>query len=469
MANRTRGALIVAAVLLCQPWGSAQDGGEALRRTESSQEAEMLAHANLYRSGLDLPLLTRDTALSSDCLRHALYMDRNNQTGHPEDSALPGYSAKGHSAGMASIIAYTAPKRSVDMWMDSFLHRIPIITPTGDRAGVGWHAGSSVTGALLDTRRGGDSNRGRGAELHWPPDGMVGVPTSMSREQPNPTPYRSSDQAGYPITCTFHPTTRVTASAGTLFVGGATVPVFFSAPDQPTRHGQGMQQNTIALIPEKNLSSGKVFRVELSATVNGKPWTATWTFTTGARGKGFDWINTRAKDQRLRDALASRKQRQDEARTVRDAKRALAIAKGTLRSVPDEALGKAIVEARATRALLPESMQAELDQALAQAAKRITLAVDSLVQKAERERVAKQYPVALQTLAAAATFAAGLQPWSGQIARARAEILAARRAEATADLAKRTAADGSRVPASKQEPGWQPLLEGGKVNKAWTV
>lgn len=466
--SHARGVLALAAVLACQPWGVAQESAPELRRTESEPEAEMLAHANLYRAGLDLPALTRDAELSADCLRHALYMDRNNQTGHPEDPSLPGYSAKGHAAGMASVIAYTAPKRSVDMWMDSFLHRIPIITPVGDRAGVGWNAGKAVTSALLDTRRGADASRGRDAELHWPPDGMIGVPTSMSREQPNPTPYPSSDQAGYPVTCTFHANTRVTQSKGTLFQGGAEVPVFFSSPDQPTRHGQGMQQNTIALIPEKNLSSGKLHRVELSATVNGQPWTATWVFTTGARGKGFEWILERSKDARMRAALEAKKTAQDESRTGRDAQKSLALAKGTLRAVPDSALGKAIAEARATRARLPGALQEELDAALAKAEKKLTANVDALVAQSRRQTSANQFDAALQSLAEAGGMAAGLAPWAERLANERRTVDAAKRAAAgEAAAAKGSGATDSNAGAS--EPGWTNLLEGGTPNNAWST
>src|SRR5262249_8085555 len=87
-------------------------------------EAKVLERVNAHRQAAGLaPVLVADPELARACKAHCNYLVKN--AGHPsvqgagmheEDPKLPGYSAEGHRAGQASVIAYVDPLTSVDEW-----------------------------------------------------------------------------------------------------------------------------------------------------------------------------------------------------------------------------------------------------------------------------------------------------------------------------------------------------------------
>ncbi len=105
----------------------------------------LLRRLNEVRAQAGLEAATLDEQLSRACGLHAAYVARNlenpNVAGmgvHDEDPALPGYTKEGARAGAVSVIA-VAPdaEESVDSWMATLYHRLPLLDPRVRRVGYG--------------------------------------------------------------------------------------------------------------------------------------------------------------------------------------------------------------------------------------------------------------------------------------------------------------------------------------------
>src|SRR5262249_19221665 len=89
--------------------------------------------------------VTLDDTLSRGCRRHANYVARNLDNPkvqglgvHDEDTTLPGATAEGAKAGKAAVSAIISdPLDSVDGWLATLDHRIPILDPLLQRVGYG--------------------------------------------------------------------------------------------------------------------------------------------------------------------------------------------------------------------------------------------------------------------------------------------------------------------------------------------
>ena len=119
-------------------------------------EDEVLRAVNAYRRCVGLGEIVLDADLCRGCALHAQYLIKNRGRpeleglkAHTEDSGLPGFSEEGKRAGLASIIAFDAvdPPASVQLWMTSFYHRIPILDPGLTRIGFG--AVKNENGSLI--------------------------------------------------------------------------------------------------------------------------------------------------------------------------------------------------------------------------------------------------------------------------------------------------------------------------------
>ena len=86
-----------------------------------------------------------DAGLSRGCALHADYVARNLDHPkvqglgiHEEDASLPGATPLGAKAGKAAVIAViTDPVDSIDGWMATLYHRIPLLDPHLKRLGYG--------------------------------------------------------------------------------------------------------------------------------------------------------------------------------------------------------------------------------------------------------------------------------------------------------------------------------------------
>src|SRR5262249_32686708 len=123
---------------------------------------------------------------------------------------------------------------------------------------------------VLDVLRGGEPI------VLYPAPGQQEVPLTFSSGPEVPDP---NVTAGFPVTVTFPSLHKVTGvRADLLDDTGKGVDVWVSTPEKPAV--ERWQHNTVALIARGPLQAGRLYRVRISASVDGEAWSKSWTFTT---------------------------------------------------------------------------------------------------------------------------------------------------------------------------------------------
>jgi uncharacterized protein YkwD len=107
--------------------------------------AALLRQLNDVRRSAGLEVVELDAKLSKGCQQHARYVSMNfgkpalQGLGiHEENTSLPGATPEGKAAGKGSVIATLAdPVDSIDGWIATLYHRIPLLDPKLKRVGYG--------------------------------------------------------------------------------------------------------------------------------------------------------------------------------------------------------------------------------------------------------------------------------------------------------------------------------------------
>jgi uncharacterized protein YkwD len=122
----------------------------------------------------------------------------------------------------------------------------------------------------------------------YPAPGQMRVPLWFpGNETPDPLPEAKNKLAGYPVTLAFPPGKRIdSATARLTNKDERDIEVWLSSPEKPAnpKHPNS-QNNTICIIAKRPLRPNTRYLVEVSARVNGEPWSAKWTFTTFPEGE----------------------------------------------------------------------------------------------------------------------------------------------------------------------------------------
>jgi hypothetical protein len=248
--------------------------------------ASLRERVNDLRMAAGLNPVEVDSDLSDACQTDANYLVMNlNHPSlqglgmHEETPGLPGYSAAGHKAGRASVIADARhPPDSVDLWMSTLYHRISIIHP--DMKAIGFGCARLPDGAwkcVMDTK----SSRTGNWMVTYPVNGQKNVPHEFSRnaELFNLLPEAKIGEGGYPVTLAFAPGTMVQNVAAVLKnAEGAEVPCWVLEP--ATAGTKEWLQSVICLVPKQRLASEAVYRVQVEAIINGKDTKRDWSFST---------------------------------------------------------------------------------------------------------------------------------------------------------------------------------------------
>ena len=237
---------------------------------------------NELRRAAGVPPVELDAALSKGCQAHAHYLVVNQGSpttrgmgAHSEKEGMPGYTEAGAAAAVNSVIA---PRRtltaSVDAWMSTLYHRIPMLRPNLVRIGLGWDGGYAVMDVI---------NGLVGDEPHpvaYPAEGQKNIPTLFPNELPDPIPAGAPRPAGYPVTLQFpFDSEEVTGvKASFMDATGKPVPFHLSTPEKPANDFP--QQNTICVIPARRLAPGATYKVEISGSFQGQTFDHEWSFTT---------------------------------------------------------------------------------------------------------------------------------------------------------------------------------------------
>lgn len=219
--------------------------------------------------------------LSSMAREHARYLARHRDLWtrwpdmHEEYPDREGFSPAGALSGNRSVIAYgTSPSESIDLWMGTFYHRLPLLHP--GLFGVGIAVEGDV--AVLDSASLVVSPWQDHVVL-WPPPDAVDVPRRFASEVPNPVPGRDLSELGYPLTIQLFLTghqRELRLEARLTTESGAPVECYVLSPEAPLFVDLA-PEHAWCLIPKTHLA--KRTRYTAHATWTGG--SADWTFTTG--------------------------------------------------------------------------------------------------------------------------------------------------------------------------------------------
>ena len=224
--------------------------------------------------------------LSANARRHAAYLQINEDQkqewpdAHEEYAEREGFTPEGAWAGGHSVIAFDGDvEGSIDAWMATFYHRLPLLEP--GLCGIGAALDQDVV--LLDT--GSLLNQFQGkAHVCWPHRNQKDVPLRFRPELPNPVPGEDQSEWGYPITIqSYWGQEGQDASVDMqLFVDGQDDPVdcHYLTPSESTQT-RSKPKDAYCLIPKKHLKANTTYRVK--AQVSGDEASFSWTFKTGSK------------------------------------------------------------------------------------------------------------------------------------------------------------------------------------------
>jgi uncharacterized protein YkwD len=255
-------------------------------RLEDQREKALgvVAQLNAARRAAGLGPVALDLELSRGCFAHARYLALH--AGHPstqglgmhnEDAKLPGHTPEGQRAGRDSVIASgVPPSASVDDWMATLYHRVPLLRPDLGRIGFGFtRGGSNGWINVLNANTG----RGREPAVLFPAGGQKDVPLRLHADAETlaALPEAKGRRAGFPITATFQAGRALEqVEVAWSTEEGKQVP-FWTA----TRSRAGAW--TVCVVPREPLRPAMRYTVTLRAQVGGRAWSEAWTFTTAAR------------------------------------------------------------------------------------------------------------------------------------------------------------------------------------------
>lgn len=283
MFMRNKLSLFVAALLLsCTVF--ALDSAQMVR----GQAA--VDRMNLHRKICGLNPVVLDIAMSEGCVKHAAYLNQNEDQilagldAHHEVSTRPGYTAEGAYAGEHGDITYGHTGTSaIDSWMGTYYHRSPILSPGVTKVGYGDDPGSKTgyTIAVLQFQTYTTLD-----DTLCPARDSKGNQTHGNREGEVPSPIPNfSNKNGYPIIAYFKESNpRVGLISSSVTAVGAQLSHTAISPNHP--QNADFEGNAICLITDDPLPVNTLITVTLNYQLNGAQ-TLTWSFTTSKTGE-FD-------------------------------------------------------------------------------------------------------------------------------------------------------------------------------------
>lgn len=264
----------------------------------SDGELAGLVRLNCYRNLLGLPTVRMHPALNAAARAHAAYMDTNDSYGHQEtDPSAPGFTGewvadRALAAGYAwdatlddveEVVAVSTEgadaARSIDRWIDTVYHRVPLAQPEIVEVGLGQAGDFDVLVVVAPWEPPGTLRR-----LAFPADGQFGVPTSFDSdlESPDPSPL---GVVGYPLSVTVQgPWTGPFEDPHTLRLAPATSSL--TGPDGPVSFvvldpsNDASLREFAFLLPDAPLAAGASYDMVLSGTAEGVEFRIESTFET---------------------------------------------------------------------------------------------------------------------------------------------------------------------------------------------
>jgi uncharacterized protein YkwD len=222
-------------------------------------EAAVLARINGFRREAGLLPVTLDAELSRSCRAQA----------------------KAGAADSGGLLLHGNPLTTVDGALASCFRRPLFLAPDLERIGVGW--ADRPDGKRQSVLQFARVSRRRETPALLPVPGQTDVPLAFpGNEVPDPIPEAKGQPAGFPITATFPPRTRIRQATGRLTdADGKEVAAWFSSPEKPANPDFRRDQGTsLCLIAREVLRPNTTYTVTMAARVDDKDWSRTWRFTT---------------------------------------------------------------------------------------------------------------------------------------------------------------------------------------------
>ena len=245
----------------------------------------VLERVNAFRAAAGVAPARINPALALSAQNHVAYYDANvgdpslNGMGlHQERPDAPGFTgvsmgdrakAAGYSGGSVTENAgFGSVQAALDWYIATVNHRLPLIHPSA--LDIGYAAGASGFG-IVDVGLRRDRVTVPLPSV-YPADGATDVPTTWDGgETPDPAP-GVPRPLGYPLTVAFGVAQRVAWQEFALLdPDGAALPISTPTTDW---------MRAAAIIPLQPLLRGQTYTAHVAATVDGKPVTKDWTFTT---------------------------------------------------------------------------------------------------------------------------------------------------------------------------------------------
>ncbi|SOC15603.1 uncharacterized protein YkwD [Ureibacillus xyleni] len=257
-------------------------------------QTESISRLNKYRNELQLPSFSENEILHKAAQAHSNYLSTNNVTGHNESSNKIGYTGN-HPWERAAYFGFTGSagegityqKKTgllgVDNLMDAPYHRLSIIDPHSDLAGIGYNDRGDIVinyGSYTRTEK-------QAEVVLYPYDKQQNAKVSwFVAENPNPLRFWGVDKTyvGYPISYAYFPVNSndqlLVKSLSLTNESGQKVPFYDVTPSRDDH-----SKNHVFLIPKSPLEVDHTYFVEVEASVkdakgNVRDVSRSWSFKT---------------------------------------------------------------------------------------------------------------------------------------------------------------------------------------------
>jgi len=249
--------------------------------------AAVLERLNTHRTAAGLDKVELDADLAKACQAHARYLAQNlpddpNLKLRDEDPARPGATEEGRkAAAKAVVLRGVGGPEAIDLMFGIYTNRATTLYPGLKKIGLGVaHDPGGGQLWVLETQRFAGPFVPPTPTCFPPPDAKdvpLVYPTGATK---HPVPdAKARDKAGYAVSALCWTNGDVAdVEAKLRKKDGPDIECWRSTPAEPAI--SGIVQNAVMLIPKTPLDPGTTYDVSMSATIDGKPWKAAWSFTT---------------------------------------------------------------------------------------------------------------------------------------------------------------------------------------------
>ena len=249
---------------------------------------------NFRRGQSGLSVLTRNALIDTAAQRHSSYQQQNTIT-HEQEVGKPGFTGVtladrlsqvgylGSSYFIGEVISATSNTSGFFMaeeLVTAIYHRFVMFEPVFKEIGTG--SGTTTANytyftADLVANHGYGPGLGRGRVVVWPVNGQTGVVPNFFSNREEPDPVDTADEVGYPVSVHADAYATILVSNFTIRPrNGANLPVKLLHYTTDTH----TPKSATAIIPLTRLAAATVYDVAFSGSVDDRPVSLSWSFST---------------------------------------------------------------------------------------------------------------------------------------------------------------------------------------------